>query len=153
MGIFSRIFGGHDGTRADPVLGRLTRRGDEWSGQGHWADGGPPFALTVYRQAGPPDEADRALFLQLGRDYPALRPDLQACLADLWRAHRASAETEAPDFANALALWQCLSLQGVGLHADGHAQLVFGFVAEAHPAGAFLIAVRGRQVEPVEYVA
>lgn len=154
MGLFDRIFGGAGGTTNDPVLGKLARSQDEgtWSGQATWVHGNEPFALTVFRSDGAPDAADQRLYQQLVHDYPAVVAQIQTSLSDLWNRYRANAGSAAPDFGNSLALWRSLRLQGIGLHGGEQVQLIFGFADERHPEGAFLVAVRGRQAEPLEYV-
>jgi hypothetical protein len=140
------------GSVRDPVFGKLVRLGDRWAGQATWPHAPNPFAVSVYRQDGPPQAVDRQRYEQLGRDYPGLRPALQRCLWELWDGYVRRDFGDVPAFANDLGLWSRLEHQGVCLHEDGLIELVFGFALDTLPSGAFFVAVRGQQVEPVEYV-
>ena len=79
MGFLQSLFGGNTKIK-DPVLGTLERRGtgdDTWSGQVQWQAYAAPTALTVLREDTPPTNDDRNLYLNLKRDWSALRLDLQ----------------------------------------------------------------------------
>lgn len=149
MNLLSRIL---PGVRIDdPVLGRLAPDDEGWAGEGRLVDGGQPFALTVHRSTGPSD-ADRDAYRSLLAEYEALRPEIEVALFTLWKAARAEVATEGASFDDAVTLWDAVSLQGVGIHPDGHVELVYGFDDEDHPEGAFFVTVTGDVVEPVEYV-
>lgn len=151
MRLFGRVMGAISGTIDDPVLGKLKRIDDHWSGRATWPHSKGPFALSVHR-IGPPHPADRAVYEQLKRDFPSLRAAIEGGLFDLWTRYRGASGEAVPDFASSLSLWSNLGLQGVSLHEDGQVELIFGFIEDNAPEGAFVVAVRGRQVEPLEYV-
>jgi hypothetical protein len=151
MSIFSRLLGGLPGSVDDPVLGQLTRADQCWSGTGHWAELPQPFALTIHRDAEIPQDSDRAAYQAQVQGYAARRPDIQHALFTLWEKARPGLGDDAPDFGSALHLWQQLQLQGLGLHPDGHAELIYGFTTGS-PEGAFLVSVQNADVAPLEYV-
>ncbi len=149
MNLLRRILGGLPGTLEDPVLGRLALADGYWSGQTSWTHTPTPFALTVHRKGEAPSQSDRKAFEVLTRSYPGLRSALQDALFRLWTAAKVS---NGPAFGSSPDLWARLVLQGVGLHPDGHAELIYGFADESHPEGAFIVSVSGRTVRPLEYV-
>lgn len=118
-----------------------------------WEHAQVPFALTVHRAEEVPSQFDRTVFEALRRSYPAMRSSLQGALDELWSAARETATTGLPDVGGSLDLWVKLQLQGIGLHDDGHAELIFGFLDPNLPEGAFIVSVHGTSVTPVEYVA
>jgi len=149
MDLLRRIFGGLPSTLEDPVLGRLAMADGYWSGQASWSHTPTPFALTVHRKGETPSQSDRKSFEVLSRNYPGLRSALQAALFKLWTAAQVK---NGPVFGSSPDLWAGLVLQGVGLHPDGHAELIYGFADESHPEGAFIVSVSGRMVKALEYV-
>ncbi|MFN0039914.1 MAG: hypothetical protein ACKVP2_10430 [Burkholderiales bacterium] len=152
MNVLRRLFGGLPGKVNDPVFGALTQRDGAWSGTMAWDHSPVPFALTVYRDDEVPSQADRVMFETLRRDYVALRPALQEALSELWSASRDIDATESLKFGGVFDLWAKLNLQAAGLYPDGHAELIFGFAGENLPEGAFIVAVHGKKVAPLEYV-
>ena len=152
MNILRRIFGGLPGTFNDPLFGALTRQDGLWSGQLTWDHTPTPFSLTVHRANEVPSQVDRTVFEALRCAYPALRSSLQGAVHDLWSGARKAHADELPDLGGSLDLWARLQLQGVGLHEDGHAQLIFGFTDPTLPDGAFIVSVHGTEVEPLEYL-
>lgn len=152
MNLFRRVLGSLSGSLQDPVLGSLAQQDGRWTGQRTWEHSPGPFSLTVYRKGEMPSPADRAAFQALARNYPGLRSGLQEALHQLWDASRSQTGRQAADFGGALDLWARITLQGVGLYPDGHVELIYGFDGPGCPDGAFIVSVRDRQVEPVEYV-
>ena len=148
MKFLRRLFG----TLHDPVLGSLVRRDGQWMGQTSWNHSKQPFLLTILRRGEDPSPADRATFQALARDYPALRTELESALHQLWSTARSTAQVEPADFDGSLGLWSRMALQGVGLHPDGHAELIYGLDEASGIDGAFIVSVRGLEVRPLEYV-
>jgi hypothetical protein len=152
MNLLRRMFGRLPGSVRDPVLGSLVQREGQWTGVTSWDHSPQRFALTVHRTGEVPSQLDRATFQALARDYPALRTGLQDALHQLWSTARSQAEPEATDFGGSLELWSRISLQGMGLHPDGHAELIYGLEDSSRFEGAFIVSVRGLEVKPLEYV-
>lgn len=152
MNFLRRVFNKFSGAVSDPVLGSMVREDDYWTGQIGWEHSPRPFSLTVHRANEVPAEADRNTFQALSRNYPALRTDLQGALYQLWIAARDNAKSQSPDFGGSLDLWSRVTLQGVGIHPDGHANLIYGLEDSTDFEGAFIVAVRGLDVSAVEYV-
>jgi len=152
MNLLRRVLSSLTGSVSDPVLGSLAQQDGQWTGRGTWEHSPSPFSLTVYREGEAPSQVDRATFQALARDYPALRSGLQEALHQLWDANQSRPGRQSANFGGALDLWSRITLQGVGLYPDGHAELVYGFDDPSYPDGAFIVSVRGRWVEPVEYV-
>ena len=147
MGFLQSLFGGNTKIK-DPVLGTLERRGtgdDTWSGQVQWQAYAAPTALTVLREDTPPTNDDRNLYLNLKRDWSALRLDLQGALWGLWTGP-AEAFSAASPLASSIDLWQALQLQGINIAPDGCIVLIFGFNDAVPTEGAFCVTLRGREV-------
>ena len=152
MNILRRVLSRLSGSVSDPVFGSMAQQDGHWTGQGTWEHSPSPFSITVYRTGAVPSQVDRAVFQALARDYVALRSGLQVALHGLWDANRRKTGRQPVDFGGALDLWARITLQGVGLYPDGHAELIYGFEDLGYLAGAFIVSVRDGQVEPVEYV-
>lgn len=169
MSFLKSLFGGNNKI-SDPVLGALERHTDgpvkgqsPWSGQVQWETYAAPTALAVYRSDSPPTDGDRNLYLNLKRDWNALRLDLQGALWSLWTgpAQDFSANSS---LASSIDLWQQLLLQGINIAPEGDVTLAFGFSEEALdvapdnapesglPEGAFCVTLRGREVIETEFV-
>ena len=146
------LFGGLANSCKDPVFGSLQRLDGQWSGRMTWQHSPIPFALTVHRTDEVPSRVDRAVFEELQRNYPAMRSSLQGALHDLWSAVPGASGSEFPGVGSSLDLWAKLQLQGLGLHPDGHVELIYGFTDESLPEGAFIVSAHGTDVEPLEYV-
>ena len=150
MSLLRRMLGDRSGRVDDPVLGTLVARDGQWAGQLRWSHSRHPFALTVDR-ADVPTAEDRATFETLSREYPALRTGLEDALWRLWLTARDTIDAP-PEISGSLELWSLLEVQGLVLHPDGHADLIYGLAGESPVEGAFIVAVRGHDVTPVEYV-
>jgi hypothetical protein len=146
MGFFKSLFGGNHKVD-DPVLGALHRIGGQgaWSGQVMWEGYAAPTGLAVLRDDGPPTEGDRAAYLNLKRDWSALRLDLQGALWGLWTGP-AQEFSAASALASSLDLWPQLQLQGINIAPSGDINLIFGFNSEVPTDGAFCVTLRGREV-------
>ena len=151
MSLLGRMLGSRSASVDDPVLGRLVRRGGQWTGELRWSHSRHPFALTVDRADAAPTAADRATFEALSRDYPALRMGLEDALWRLWDAARDTIEAP-PEFSGSLELWSRVEVQGLVLHPDRHADLIYGVAGGSLVEGAFIVSVRGDDVTPLEYV-
>ena len=151
MKILRGIFADLANKARDPLFGALVRDDGIWLGRMTWEHAEVPFALSVHRAREVPTRSDHIVFEALRTSYPAMRPLLQAAVDELWSAARKSAQA-LPDVGGPLDLWAKLQLQGVGLHEDGHVELIFGFADPDIAAGAFIVSVHGMQVTPQEYV-
>ena len=151
MNILRRFFKSL-GSVDDPVLGRLIRRGGQWTGQARWPHSAQPFALTLHRGDEVPPDAERTAYLALARDYPTLRPSLQQALDQLWDQARRTLDPAPPDLGGSLDLWSRMTLQGLSLHPDGRLDLIYGLDDASGVEGAFLVQVHGQEVVPLEFV-
>ena len=152
MNILRRLFGGLPDSFNDPLFGVLIRRDGLWSGQMTWEHTPTPFSLTVHRAEEAPSQTERVVFEALRRDYPAMRSSLQGALHDLWIARPGANGPAFPSVGGSLDLWAKLQLQGVGLHQDGHAELIYGFYDASLPQGALIVSAHGTALAPMEYV-
>jgi hypothetical protein len=153
MSIIRRLFGLSPGSLDDPVLGSLKYADKLWSGTTRWPHSPQPVSLTVHRDDAGPQDKDRALYQAVTRNYPGLQSAIHEALFHLWQGAQAELGASAPHFATAVDLGSQLQVQGIGLHADGHAEFIFGFAGEGEPDGAFIVSVRDHTVVPLEYVA
>ena len=152
MGLLHRLLGRLPDSVQDPVLGPLARQDGQWTGQTCWEHSPRGFSLTINRADELPTASDRSAFQTLARDYPALRTGLQGALHALWTTAVDKAGPDQTAFGGSLDLWARITLQGVVLHQDGHADLIYGLDDPDPLDGAFIVSVLGHDVTPLEYV-
>jgi hypothetical protein len=161
MGLLDRLRGRE---LADPVFGLLRKRDPDglwsvdydWTQPPHPPHGAQGIIITIQRDGAPPGDADRAAWLELLTNYPALTGSLQQALWRLWERHRTAVDPdgELATLTDAAALWQALVLQGATVQPHGIVELIYGFWERDEPAWtpdcALVVRVVGRRADPVE---